>query len=116
MKSLGAGVAVQAGQEIFLRWFLARPSSGSSPGVAIDNLTVHFSPAGSEPPSIATQPQDEAAGEGGFTSGYVPLEIRPAARALLKPGARVLLAVHCHQTGGGQNIDVGLVNVVAPKP
>jgi endonuclease/exonuclease/phosphatase family metal-dependent hydrolase len=60
------GVAVDAGQEIFLRWFLARPGSGSSPGVAIDNLTVNFSPAGSVPPGIATQPQDEAAGEGGF--------------------------------------------------
>lgn len=60
------GVAVRTGQELFLRWFLARPSAGSSPGVAIDNLTVQFSPAGSAPPSIATQPQDEAAGEGGF--------------------------------------------------
>jgi hypothetical protein len=46
-----------------------------------------------------------------FTTGYVPLEISPAAKALLQPGARVLLAVHCHQTGGGQNVDVGLANV-----
>jgi hypothetical protein len=53
-----------------------------------------------------------AATESGFTTGYVPLEIRPAAQALLKPGARVTLAVHCHQTVGGQNIDVGLANVV----
>ncbi|HXU79283.1 MAG TPA: DUF4965 domain-containing protein, partial [Methylomirabilota bacterium] len=50
-----------------------------------------------------------AATEGGFTTSYVPLEIRPPARTLLKPGQKVLLAVHCHQTGGGQNIDVGLV-------
>jgi hypothetical protein len=52
-----------------------------------------------------------ASTEGGFTTGYVPLDIRPQALALLKPGARVLVAVHCHQTEGGQNIDVGLVNI-----
>src|ERR1022692_805215 len=55
-----------------------------------------------------------AATEGGFTSSYVPLEIRPAARAQLKPGAEVTIAVHCHQTAGGQNIDVGLANIVEP--
>ena len=57
-----------------------------------------------------------AASEDGFTTGYVPLEINPAAKVLLKPGARVLLAVHCHQTGGGQNVDVGIANVTtAPR-
>ena len=59
-------VTVQAGQELFLRWFLARPGSGSSPGVAIDNLTVSFLAAGNSPPVITAQPQSEAAGEGGF--------------------------------------------------
>jgi hypothetical protein len=39
------------------------------------------------------------------------LGIRASARTLLQPGAKVTLAVHCHQTTGGQNIDVGLVNV-----
>jgi hypothetical protein len=53
-----------------------------------------------------------AASEGGFTTSYVPLDITPQARALLKPGAKITLAVHCLQTVGGQNIDVGLVNVV----
>jgi len=53
-----------------------------------------------------------AAAEGGFVTSYVPLDIQPAARALLQPGAKVTLAVHCHQTAGGQNVDVGLVNVV----
>jgi hypothetical protein len=47
----------------------------------------------------------------GFTTSYVPLEIRPAAQALLRPGAKVMVAVHCHQTEGGQNIDVGMVDV-----
>jgi hypothetical protein len=53
-----------------------------------------------------------ASKEGGFTTSYVTLGIRPDARALLKPNATVTLAVHCHQTTGGQNIDVGLAAVV----
>jgi hypothetical protein len=52
-----------------------------------------------------------AATEGGFTTSYVTLDISPSARALLKPNATVTLAVHCHQTVGGQNIDVGLASV-----
>jgi hypothetical protein len=57
-----------------------------------------------------------AATEGSFTTNYGPLEIRPPAMALLRPGAEVLLAVHCHQTGGGQYIDVGLARVAEPGP
>ncbi len=56
-----------------------------------------------------------AAKEGGFISSYETLPIRPAARALLKPGATVTLAVHCHQTEGGQGVDVGIANVSAMK-
>jgi hypothetical protein len=52
-----------------------------------------------------------AAKERGFTTSYVTLGILPSARALLKPNATVTLAVHCHQTAGGQNIDVGLADV-----
>ena len=55
-----------------------------------------------------------ASSESGFTTSYVPLDIRPKALELLKPGAKVLIAVHCHQTTGGQNIDVGLINVEGP--
>ena len=52
-----------------------------------------------------------AASEPGFTTSYVPLDVAPAARDLLKPGAKVTMAVHCHQTLGGQNVDVGLADV-----
>jgi hypothetical protein len=52
-----------------------------------------------------------ASKEAGYITSYEPLEINADALALLKPGARVLLAVHCHQTTGGQGIDVGLANV-----
>ncbi len=56
-----------------------------------------------------------ASAESGFTTSYTALEIRPAALELLKPGAKIMVAVHCHQTVGGQNIDVGLVNEEPPK-
>ena len=56
-----------------------------------------------------------AASEGGFTSSYEPMEIGSAARAQLKPGAKIIIAVHCHQTTGGQGVDVGLVNVTEGK-
>ena len=55
-----------------------------------------------------------AASETGFLTAYEFLDITPAALALLKPGATVLLAVHCHQVTGGQNIDVGLVSLLPP--
>ena len=51
-----------------------------------------------------------AARLGGFVADYDEVPISNEARATLRPG-RNLLAVHCHQTGGGQYIDVGLVEV-----
>jgi hypothetical protein len=62
------GVAVQPGQEIFLRW-RDLDDSGSDAGIAVDDLTVSFqsvSATSSTPPVITSQPQSEAAGEGGF--------------------------------------------------
>lgn len=48
-----------------------------------------------------------AAEEGGYITDYATLEISKEAKALLKPGKTVTIAVHCHQTGGGQGVDVG---------
>jgi hypothetical protein len=50
----------------------------------------------------------------GYTTGYELLPLTPAGVATLKPGKHVL-AVHCHQTTGGQYIDAGLVEVIPAK-
>jgi hypothetical protein len=52
-----------------------------------------------------------AASAAGYNTAYDPTEIRREALALLKPGAKIVLAAHCHQTTGGQGIDIGLINV-----
>ena len=44
---------------------------------------------------------------GGYTSSYVLVDRTKALREALQPG-RNLIAVHCHQTVGGQYVDVGL--------
>jgi hypothetical protein len=50
----------------------------------------------------------------GYGTDYEAVTMKPKASKLLKPGKH-LLAVHCKQTGGGQYIDVGLVDVQASK-
>ncbi len=49
-----------------------------------------------------------------YTSEYQARPINAKGRAALKPG-KAVLAVHCHQTRGGQFIDVGIVDVVPGK-
>jgi hypothetical protein len=53
-----------------------------------------------------------ATSESGFFPAYKTLPISDDARPMLRPGATVTIAAHCHQTTGGQDLDIGLANVV----
>jgi alpha-L-rhamnosidase len=58
-----------------------------------------------------------AAKEAGFLTGYEPLEILPAALKFLAGGNQITMAVHCHQTVGGQYVDVGICEILGvPEP
>ncbi len=50
----------------------------------------------------------------GFTSSYEPFTMLPQGEAAIKPGNN-LVAIHCHQTEGGQYIDVGFVEVISSE-
>jgi hypothetical protein len=56
-----------------------------------------------------------AAKVAGYVTGYHEVAISAEARKTLKPGKNTF-AVHCHQTTGGQYIDVGIVDVKEAKP
>ncbi|MGV3613759.1 MAG: glutaminase domain-containing protein [Fimbriimonas sp.] len=55
-----------------------------------------------------------AARLGGFLGKYEPRPLTPAGKAALKPGRNVI-AIHCHQTTGGQYIDAGFATVKPAK-
>ena len=56
-----------------------------------------------------------AASMSSYTTSYDLMAITEGVRAVLKPGMN-MIAVHCHQTGGGQYIDVGIVDVIEQEP
>jgi hypothetical protein len=50
----------------------------------------------------------------GVTRHYGPTILDVSARKALRTGENTI-AVHCHQTTGGQYIDVGLIDVIEPE-
>jgi hypothetical protein len=51
----------------------------------------------------------------GYTTSYVRKTLDEKARSVLKDGTNCI-AIHCHQTTGGQYIDAGLVDAVEQSP
>ena len=49
----------------------------------------------------------------GYTSGYQRIPLEAAARTALRLGTNII-AIHVHQTTGGQYIDLGLDEVITP--
>jgi hypothetical protein len=54
----------------------------------------------------------------GYISAYSHLTMNAAGQYAIIPNASNVLAVHCHQTGGGQGIDAGIdmTTVILPPP
>jgi hypothetical protein len=52
----------------------------------------------------------------GFTTNYAYVPLSDAAARAVQRAGRVVLAIHCKQTTGGQYIDCGLVDVFYPDP
>jgi hypothetical protein len=50
----------------------------------------------------------------GYTTGYTTIPVSKEGRAALVQGKN-LVAVHCHQTGGGQYIDIGFEELTIPE-
>ncbi|GAA5118217.1 hypothetical protein GCM10023212_08390 [Luteolibacter yonseiensis] len=55
-----------------------------------------------------------AAGATGFNEGYEIIPFTKDGKAAIKPGKNVI-AVHCHQTGGGQYVDVTIADIQPGK-
>jgi hypothetical protein len=55
-----------------------------------------------------------ALSEPSYYNEYALFDISSEALKFVKPGAKITIAVHCHQTTGGQGVDVGIVKVVSP--
>lgn len=97
--------SVWASSDIWLRRVVAVKGAASSPMLSLhhdEDAEVYINGV-------------LAASVKGYTSGYVLVPVSEKAAEVLRKEKSVTLAVHCHQTQGGQYIDVGIVDVVEKK-
>jgi hypothetical protein len=110
--------------------FGTRSTPGASVGTVWNSADIWLRRDVTLPPDIASRPpqfllhHDEdveiyvngvlALKATGYTTDYELTAMTAEARAALRSGANTL-AVHCHQTTGGQFIDVGIVEVVPAR-
>ena len=90
-------------QDIWLRREFTLPAGFSKESLHFlihhdENATIHVN-------------GEKVASYEGYTTSYEPLPASKRFAEVLRPGRNVL-AVHCHQTGGGQYIDLGIASVI----
>ncbi|MCP5526830.1 MAG: glycoside hydrolase family 2 [Verrucomicrobiales bacterium] len=90
--------------DIWLRREFTLPDGFSREGL---QLLIHHD----EDATVYVNGEQVAAFQG-YTTSYEPLPANRLAEVL--HAGRNVLAVHCHQTGGGQYIDLGIVSVIEP--
>ena len=90
------------GSDIWLRRTIELPDD-------FDPALLHFSIHHDEDVEVYLDGK-EVLRTAGYTTSYVLATPTAATRALFTPGAHTL-AVHCRQTGGGQYVDFGIVEV-----
>ena len=106
----GFGTVGTPGAVVRTEWktddiWLRREFDWTSPKTAQPELLVHHDE------DVEIYINGVLAGKaGGFISDCEEMAMTPAGAAALKPGKNVM-AVHCHQTTGGQYIDVGIISV-----
>ena len=103
-----AGLCATYGLEGFARRHLVAPE-GDDPG-RVDHSNLRLYVYHDDDVEIYIN-GELAASDAGYVTRYVPLEISKKALSILKSGENITLAVHCHQDGGGQGIDVGFADV-----
>ena len=87
--------------DIWLRRTIELPETLKQPAVRVhhdENVQVYLNGV-------------RVAARTGYVTGYVLVPLHEDWKKAVKPGKNIL-AVHCRQTGGGQYIDVGIVDLI----
>lgn len=107
----GFGTAMTPGAVVRTKWatpdiWLRRQVTLPADSTGEWNLLVHHD----EDTEVYVDGQLIAALKG-YTTDYTVIRIKPEAAQHLRPGEHTI-AVHTHQTGGGQYIDLGLIQLI----